>query len=69
MSKYEKRLNAAIARLNYVKDRMPSVHNDTIPVGESWKMWEAINSIERAIRYLEPLQKYKKPLPGQEVGE
>lgn len=61
------RLNAAIARLNHVKDQMPSVHNDSIPVGESSEVWAAINAIERAIHILEPLRKYKKPLPSGEV--
>lgn len=70
MAKYEnwfkdkERLNQLIEELNRVRNQMPSVHNDSIPVGESSQMWIAMNAIEKAIYALEPLRVYKKPLPG-----
>jgi hypothetical protein len=69
MAKYEnwfkdkERLNQLIDELNRVRNQMPSVHNDSIPIGESMEMWEAMNALERAIYFLKPLRKYKKPFP------
>lgn len=54
-------LNAVVDKLNRTVNQMPSVHNDSVPVGESAEMWRAINAIELAIRALEPLRAYKKP--------
>lgn len=70
MAKYEnwfkdkERLNQLIDKLNRIRNQMPSVHNDSIPVGESSQMWTAMNAIEKAIYALEPLRVYKKTLPS-----
>lgn len=72
MVKYEnwfrdkERLNQLIDEINSIRNQMPSVHNDSIPVGESVEMWEAMNALEKAIYFLKPLRKYKKPLPNKE---
>ena len=72
MVKYEnwlrdkERLNQLIDELNTIRKQMPSVHNDSLPIGESAEMLEAMNALEQAIYLLKPLRKYKKPLPTTE---
>jgi hypothetical protein len=58
-------LNELVARLNKLMDQLPSVHNDSVPVGSLAEIATANLAIGRAIHALEPLRKYKNPLPNK----
>ena len=56
-------LNLAIDELCRLRDQLPSVHSESVPIGEGVEVYNARRHMRAAIACLEPLRRYKKQLP------